>query len=466
MFALILMIFSVFSLTAHAIDVPKAPVIKSAYLNKAKSTNEKSSFKLYLENYNPDYIKVKRANNQFKTKVYIFEEDSIMMQPDTINYWVEPELFTSQSIDLGKKYYAQVEFISYDKYDNKVVDSKMSEKVEIKLQTDVKSEDTKAKAFTEQKDESKVYIKAPKILSAFAKGRKLEMRLDDYNQTYAEIKNNSTFLGEVTVYERELNRVKLVMNTEFNDYSMDREFMLPEELSSNNEYVVIVRFASVQDGKKLYGPTSNEVIIKEKLNTQRYQQKYKPIHLATENKTYLFPNEAGLIEPERPITRGEVALAFFSLLSERAKSDNYAKNHLFVDSIPSKYSEAISTMAKMRVINGYEDNTFKASNPITRAEFITIAMKFYEDVPVKHTQFSDVPNNFWAKPSIEKALSVGLMKGYADASFKPNNPITRAEVATVINRMSGKVGMESKYKNKFLDNDPTKWYYEEIKAAN
>lgn len=74
------------------------------------------------------------------------------------------------------------------------------------------------------------------------------------------------------------------------------------------------------------------------------------------------------------------------------------------ESMPSKYEEAVATMSKMGIINGYADKTFRAKNPITRArKFVKIATSFYENVPLKMIQFSDVADNYWARQDIQKS---------------------------------------------------------------
>lgn len=67
---------------------------------------------------------------------------------------------------------------------------------------------------------------------------------------------------------------------------------------------------------------------------------------------------------------------------------------------------------------------------ITRIEFLEILMRvknFTIDAS-KVKAFSDVFNNDWYKPIIDKASSNDIVSGYPDGTFKPNNPITRAEI--------------------------------------
>jgi hypothetical protein len=89
------------------------------------------------------------------------------------------------------------------------------------------------------------------------------------------------------------------------------------------------------------------------------------------------------------------------------------------------------------IINGFNDNTFRANNKLTRKEMAVMVMKaFAYDVPSNpKLSFSDakkIPS--WAKNYVGKAVELGIIKGYNDNTFKPDKTITRAEVAAMIAR--------------------------------
>lgn len=88
-----------------------------------------------------------------------------------------------------------------------------------------------------------------------------------------------------------------------------------------------------------------------------------------------------------------------------------------------------------RYIFGYPDGTFKGERNITRAETAVIFARILELQDLKVTnrsQFQDVKYNFWAADHIYASVQVGLFEGIGSAYFNPNEPITRAELATVI----------------------------------
>ena len=92
-------------------------------------------------------------------------------------------------------------------------------------------------------------------------------------------------------------------------------------------------------------------------------------------------------------------------------------------------------MVSQGIVTGYTDNTFKPGNAISRAEFITIinrAFGFEESAEISYT---DVKPGDWFAPQIQKARAAGYIAGYEDNTMRPNNKISRQEVAVIIGRI-------------------------------
>ncbi|WP_054693163.1 S-layer homology domain-containing protein [Syntrophomonas palmitatica] len=83
-------------------------------------------------------------------------------------------------------------------------------------------------------------------------------------------------------------------------------------------------------------------------------------------------------------------------------------------------------------IRGYEDATFKPDNKITRAEFVAVLNLALGLTAKNATAFSDVSSQAWYAGDVEKATTAGYISGYEDGTFKPDNPITRIEVAKIL----------------------------------
>ncbi|MGC8789026.1 MAG: S-layer homology domain-containing protein, partial [Caldisericum sp.] len=102
--------------------------------------------------------------------------------------------------------------------------------------------------------------------------------------------------------------------------------------------------------------------------------------------------------------------------------------------------DQIDYLVSKGVIAGFPDGTFKPEDPVTREQFakmICIAKKLSEYKPTTPT-FKDVPQDRWSYGFIEAAVKAGYIKGYADGTFKPANSITRQELAVLGVRVLGK----------------------------
>lgn len=157
---------------------------------------------------------------------------------------------------------------------------------------------------------------------------------------------------------------------------------------------------------------------------------------------YIIGYPDGDVHPQGNITRAEVATIFFRLLRDPVRTQYWSQTNGYSDVPGNKwYNNAISTLSNMGIICGYPDGTFRPDAPITRAELTKIAAGFFSDPRVAATYdgcFSDVHGAEWYISYLMTALEEGLIEGYPDGSFRPNRPITRAETCTIVNRTLGR----------------------------
>ena len=184
---------------------------------------------------------------------------------------------------------------------------------------------------------------------------------------------------------------------------------------------------------------------------------------------YIIGTADGYVLPEANITRAEVATIFFRLLTDESRAQIWSRENSFPDVSPEDwYNNAVSTMANGGILKGYEDGTFRPMASITRAEFATIAIRFFRDDAAAEEQFSDVEGH-WGEAYINMAAEKGLIKGYPDSSFRPDEPITRAEAITIINRLLERHPHKDKLPDGMIawpDNaDDSAWYYAEVQEA-
>ena len=157
---------------------------------------------------------------------------------------------------------------------------------------------------------------------------------------------------------------------------------------------------------------------------------------------YIIGYPDGDVHPQGNITRAEVATIFFRLLRDPVRTQYWSQTNGYSDVPGNKwYNNAISTLSNMGIICGYPDGTFRPDAPITRAELTKIAAGFFSDARIAATydgRFSDVHGAEWYISYLMTALEEGLIEGYPDGSFRPNRPITRAETCTIVNRTLGR----------------------------
>ena len=187
--------------------------------------------------------------------------------------------------------------------------------------------------------------------------------------------------------------------------------------------------------------------------------------------SYLIGYSDGTVRPNGKITRAEVATIFFRLLDDDTRAKYWSSENNFSDVSADKwYNNAVSTLCHMGVLGGYSDGTFRPNAPITRAEFAKIAVSFSQaNGSAVYSYFTDVKTTDWFAPYVTAAKDSGLIEGYSDGSFKPENRITRAEACTIVNRVLGRKPSKSHMKISgridWPDCTTADWFYEAIMEA-
>jgi len=91
--------------------------------------------------------------------------------------------------------------------------------------------------------------------------------------------------------------------------------------------------------------------------------------------------------------------------------------------------EFITRLAAENVIAGFPDGTFKPDQPVTRAQFAAIIRQAFNENQIRQIRgFADVPANYWAAPAIQEAYETGFMAGYPGSRFLPNQEIPKVQV--------------------------------------
>ncbi|MBW4634386.1 MAG: DUF1565 domain-containing protein [Iphinoe sp. HA4291-MV1] len=99
--------------------------------------------------------------------------------------------------------------------------------------------------------------------------------------------------------------------------------------------------------------------------------------------------------------------------------------------VPANYwaKTYIEALASKNIIAGFPDKTFKPNEPVTRAQFAAIVTKAFAPTTKREIiNFADVTRNFWAFQVIQSAYQGGFVSGYPDRTFKPQQQIPRVQV--------------------------------------
>ena len=189
-----------------------------------------------------------------------------------------------------------------------------------------------------------------------------------------------------------------------------------------------------------------------------------------EHNLYIMGYPDGSVQPNGNITREEVAKALYRLLRRDIRQSITVEESMYPDVAQDRWSNvSISSMTNAGYIKGYEDGTFRPGSPITRAEFATIALRFFKDIDtnIVGLPYTDISGH-WAENNIIAAKRKFIIQGYEDMTFRPDNYITRAEAMTIINRLTVRHtdanGLIAGFRD-WPDIQPTDWYYYEILEA-
>lgn len=154
-----------------------------------------------------------------------------------------------------------------------------------------------------------------------------------------------------------------------------------------------------------------------------------------EHRAYLTGYPDSTFRADRNMTRAEVAQMFYALLLDK----NVTITKSFSD-VPDDawYATAVKTLASLGMMDGYPDGTFRPDEPITRAEFATVGLAFAYDPLDASCSYYDVGANAWYYTYVAQATTYGWIGGYPDNTFRPGNNITRVEVCVIVNNMLGR----------------------------
>lgn len=150
----------------------------------------------------------------------------------------------------------------------------------------------------------------------------------------------------------------------------------------------------------------------------------------------------GLFEPEREITRAEfTALVVNAIGLDTGDNDGVinAKEQFFTDVNPREwFAPYINAAAAEGLVRGAAEGLFKPQEPMTREQMAALLSRAFAAVFSEEAEldFIDIEEiSFWARAAVKKVLARGLLEGFNDGTFKPGLPVTRAQAAAAVYRL-------------------------------
>jgi hypothetical protein len=196
-----------------------------------------------------------------------------------------------------------------------------------------------------------------------------------------------------------------------------------------------------------------------------------PEFFTSDHIAYLYGFPDDTIRPGADMTRAQAAVVIYRLLSDETRAANKTTVCAYPDVTDgSWYETAVATLSGMGIIRGFPDGTFKPDASITRAQFAAMFARFDSSSYSGTDKFSDISGH-WAANLIDRAAVKGWVEGFPDGTFRPDENITRAQAATLINRVLVRLpesvsDLVTKDMKSFADNsNADAWYYLALQEA-
>ncbi len=158
-------------------------------------------------------------------------------------------------------------------------------------------------------------------------------------------------------------------------------------------------------------------------------------------------------------------LAIVLSLSLAVPVNSYAAS-TFTDTGGHWAESYINTAVNQKIITGYPDGKFQPDKAVTRAEFATMVNKALGNTGTESLTFSDVSYGEWYYNDVAKAVAAAYTAGYDDNTFRPNNPITRQEAAVMISRIVPTYGEDANLKTYSDYGSIADWAYDAVEKVN
>lgn len=190
---------------------------------------------------------------------------------------------------------------------------------------------------------------------------------------------------------------------------------------------------------------------------------------------YIRGYKDGTFRPTASVTRAQTAAM---LARNLGFTDAFVADTSYSDTTTSWAKNEIEFVKQQGIMVGMTNNTFNPNAPITRAQMATLAVRWIDKQCEKdstlpycvsdmsYIAYKDVQATHWAAAAIEHISHTGIMTGFNDGTFGPNEELTRAQAVKVLNRLFGRGPLNGVETPTFKDVPMTHWAIKEIEEAS
>ncbi|NEU28736.1 S-layer protein [Paenibacillus polymyxa] len=182
------------------------------------------------------------------------------------------------------------------------------------------------------------------------------------------------------------------------------------------------------------------------------------------HEKYITGYQDGTFRPDQSITRAETA----AMMARIMKLETKEGSTTYKD-VPNSYwaKDSIIALTTQHLMNGYADGTFRPEQSITRAEMAAIlaSWKQLKGTQTAASPYTDIEKH-WARDSIVALANAGWITGYNDNSFQPNKYITRVETVTILNTILKRGPLEGTIQATWKDVPVDYWAFKNIEEAS
>ncbi|MBW4612011.1 MAG: S-layer homology domain-containing protein [Desmonostoc vinosum HA7617-LM4] len=231
---------------------------------------------------------------------------------------------------------------------------------------------------------------------------------------------------------------------------------------------------SIVNGLKLSGGNPNVLsIYRDRAQIPSYAT--NPVAVATQKLLVVNYPQTAQLEPLRDITRAEVAALIYQALVTSGKENAIASPYIvspeadvpsFTDIVGHWAEPFIRALVSMGFTQGFADGSYQPNKPMTRAQYAALVATAFNPTPKRPApDFTDVAQDFWGYKAIQIAASGGFVSGFNDRTFRPQQNVQRLQVIVSLVNGLGLATADSNFLNAYSDSQTIPEYAQKAVAT-